>query len=50
MKVYTAFIGESVYKAVTVPHILHHNPAGKLIFNLGASAGFDAINGYFYHV
>jgi len=49
-KVYSAFIGEHAYKAVTIPSITHHTPPARLIFDLGTSAGFDAINGYFYHV
>jgi len=49
-KVYSAFVGETNYKAVTNPSITHHAPPAKLVFNLGTTSGFDAINGYFYHV
>lgn len=49
-KVYTAFVGENTYKAVTIPSVSHHAPPAKLLFNLGTTQGFDAVNGYFYHV
>jgi len=49
-KVYSAFVGPHNYKATTNPGITHHAPPAKLMFNLGTTAGFDAINGYFYHV
>jgi len=49
-KVYSAFIGEENYKAVTTPKVYHNAPPSKLQFNLGATEGYDAVNGYFYHV
>jgi len=49
-KSYGAFVGPSNYKAVTIPKVHHNAPPSKLMFNLGATPGFDAVNGYFYHV
>jgi len=47
---YSAFVGEDHYKAVTIPKVFHNAPPSRLRFNLGASSGMDAVNGYFYHV
>jgi hypothetical protein len=49
-KMYSAFVGDEHYKAVTIPKVMHNTPPSKLVFNLGATTGFDAVNGYFYHV
>jgi len=49
-KVYAAFIGETNYKAITIPSVSHHAPPAHLIFNLGTTTGFEAVNGYFWHV
>lgn len=47
---YTAFVGRSSYTAVTNPQITHNSPPAALRFQLGATAGYQAINGYFYYV
>lgn len=49
-RTYNAFVGDTRYKAVTVPELAHNAPPGKLVFHLGATTGFSAVNGYFYHV
>lgn len=47
---YTAFVGRDSYTAVTNPQITHNSPPAALIFQLGATSGYQAINGYFYYV
>jgi len=47
---YTAFYNDNTYKAVTNPVLYHNFPAAALKFNLGTTAGFNSINGYFYYV
>lgn len=36
--------------SVTNPQLVHNSPAAKLKFQLGATAGYKAVNGYFYYV
>lgn len=43
-------MNDEYYKAVTIPEVYHNQPAVKLQFNTGSTAGMHAINGYFYHV
>lgn len=47
---YTAFVGTDSYTAVTNPQISHNSPPAALKFQLGATTGYQAINGYFYYV
>jgi len=49
-KVYTVFKNDEIYKEVSFPGIQHNHPPASLKFQLGATTGFDAVNGYFYHV
>lgn len=39
-----------MYMSVTNPQLAHNSPASKLKFQLGATAGYKAVNGYFYYV
>lgn len=43
-------MNEDYFKAVTIPAVTHLAPPEKLKFILGATSGFEAVNGYFYHV